>query len=75
VLEEADGLLRVRLVINSYGRPERGFRPEAIALKRGEWAQWQVNYRFADEDQWRYRFGTLSIAYGDANPGTPEPAR
>ncbi|MCL2581903.1 MAG: hypothetical protein FWE35_05545 [Streptosporangiales bacterium] len=69
-LKEADGKLRVQLEAAS-GLPQRKHRPPAIWLARGEWMQWQINYRFSGySTEWIYRFDTLNIAYGDAKPDT-----
>lgn len=75
LLREADGMLRVELVVTPFGMPRRRRRPPAIRLSQGEWVRWQVNYRFPYEDGWSYRLDTLNLAYGpvlsDVFTGTP----
>lgn len=75
LLQEAGGLLRVQLTVTPFGKPRRWRRPPAQRLARGEWLRWQVNYRFAGNDEWTYRLDTLNIAYGptqaDLFLGTP----
>ncbi|MFD8289595.1 hypothetical protein ACFV2B_15480 [Streptomyces lavendulae] len=68
LLEEDDGLLRIRLAVTPFGMPRRWRRPPAVRLARGEWLRWQVNYRFAGShgDAWTYRLDTFNIAYGPA---------
>lgn len=67
-LTRVDGRLRVQLVARS-GAPKRTHRP-TIWLERGEWARWQINYRFSGYSiEWTYRLDTLNIAYGDVKPG------
>ena len=68
LLQEADGRLRVELVVTPFGMPRRWRRPPAVRLSRGEWVRWQVNYRFSYEDGWSYRLDTLNLAYGSATP-------
>lgn len=69
-LTEAGGRLRVALVPSRMGAPERAFRPNDAWLERGEWLRWQINYRFAFYDSWKYRLDTWNIAYADAESGT-----
>ena len=64
LLREADGRLRVELVITPFGMPRRWRRPPAVWLSQDEWVRWQVNYRFPYEDGWSYRLDTLNLAYG-----------
>lgn len=64
LLGEADGRLRVELVVTPFGMPRRRRRPPAVRLSQDEWVQWQVNYRFPHEDSWSYRLDTLNLAYG-----------
>jgi hypothetical protein len=64
LLREADGRLRVELVVTPFGMPRRRRRPPAVRLSQCEWVQWQVNYRFPYEDSWSYRLDTLNLAYG-----------
>jgi hypothetical protein len=67
LLREADGLLRVELVVTPFGMPRRWRRPPAVRLSPGQWLRWQVNYRFASRDgEWTYRLDTLSICHGPA---------
>ena len=60
---EADGRLRVELVVTPFGMPRRWRRPPAVRLSRSEWVRWQVNYRFPYESGWSYRLDTLNLAY------------
>jgi hypothetical protein len=68
LLREVDGLLRVELVVTPFGMPRRWRRPPAIRLATGEWARWQINYRFATSHggEWTYRLDTLNILHGAA---------
>jgi hypothetical protein len=67
LLREADGLLRVELVITPFGMPRRWRRPPALRLAHGEWLRWQVNYRFSGRlGDWTYRLDTLNISHGQA---------
>lgn|SRR5579875_1246460 len=68
-LVEGDGRLLVRLIARSCGAPTRRYRPQAVWIQRGEWARWQINYRFGGESEWSYRLDTLNIAYGDVSSG------
>ncbi|HEY3505775.1 MAG TPA: hypothetical protein VGN37_23675 [Actinocatenispora sp.] len=67
---EAQGRLRVEVVVSALGMPRRCRRPPAVWLERGEWVRWQVNYRLAGPASrggaWRYWLDTLSLAYGPA---------
>jgi hypothetical protein len=63
LLMEADGRLRIELVVTPFGMPRRWRRPPAVRLSRGEWVRWQVNYRFPYESGWNYRLDTLNLAY------------
>jgi hypothetical protein len=77
ILREQDGLLRVEVIVNSFGMPRRRRRPPAVRLSCGEWLRWQVNYRFAGthDAEWTYGLETLNVAYGPARAnvflGTP----
>ncbi|HEY2794554.1 MAG TPA: hypothetical protein VGJ28_19495 [Micromonosporaceae bacterium] len=71
-LEEADGRLRVQLVVTSWGMPRRWRRPPSVHLEPGEWLRWQVNFRFSTpttaDGGWSYRLETLNLAYGTTTP-------
>ena len=69
LLGEADGRLRVELVVTPFGMPRRRRRPPAVRLFQGGWVRWQVNYRFPCEDSWSYRLDTLNLAYGPVLAG------
>lgn len=50
--------------------PPRQRRPPAVRLNRGQWARWQLNYRFsgaAGMQDWSYWLDTFTIAYGPVN--------
>jgi hypothetical protein len=64
LLVEADNRIRVELVATPFGLPRRWRRPPAVRLSQGEWARWQINYRFPYESGWSYRLDILNLAYG-----------
>lgn len=68
LLSEADGRLRVELMVTPFGMPRRWRRPPAVRLARGEWVQWQINCRFTCSwgGDWSYRLDTLN---GSRGPG------
>ncbi|MGW1613321.1 hypothetical protein ACWCQZ_28605 [Streptomyces sp. NPDC002285] len=71
ILREVDGLLRVDPpAVTLFAMPRRNRRPPAVRLARGQWLQWQINYRFAGSwgRDWSYRLETLNIAFGPAAP-------
>ncbi|GIG63335.1 hypothetical protein Lfu02_77070 [Longispora fulva] len=74
LLKEADGRLRVELVVTRFGLPRRLRRPPGVWLAHGEWVRWQVNYRFSAPcscgADWSYRLETLNLAFGPVVPAT-----
>jgi hypothetical protein len=75
LLKEADGLLRVQVVVTPFGAPRRDRRPPARRLRTGEWLRWQVNYRLSGYEEWTYCLHTFNVGYGPAREdlflGTP----
>jgi hypothetical protein len=67
LLREAEGRIRVELVVPPFGMPRRWRRPPAVRLIRGEWVRWQINYRFPYKSGWCYRLDTLNLAYGSVS--------
>jgi hypothetical protein len=69
-LRLADGRLRLELTPSSGGMPLRHRPAPVLSLRPGEWARWQVNYRFVERctGAWWYRSDTLNLAHGPVHP-------
>ncbi|WP_327393249.1 MULTISPECIES: hypothetical protein [unclassified Streptomyces] len=72
-LREAEGRLRIHPRVQPFlGLPPRRRRPPAVRLAPGQWARWQLNYRFssmAGTQDWSYWLDTFNIAYGPVRAG------
>lgn len=67
--QEADGFLTVGPpTLLPGGVPRRDWRRPAVRLAPGEWARWQINYRFGGNTNWTYRLDTFNVAYGPPTP-------
>ena len=67
-LRDEGGTLRVIARVEPlFGLPPRPRRPPSVRLAPGQWARWQLNYRFssaAGVQDWSYWLDTFNIAYG-----------
>ncbi|MFJ8923508.1 hypothetical protein ACIREK_29020 [Streptomyces sp. NPDC102415] len=67
-LREDGGRLRALPRVQPlFAIPPRPRRPPAVRLVPGQWARWQLNYRFssaAGVRGWSYWLDTFNIAYG-----------
>lgn len=67
-LRVRDGRLTVFVPVPEWHAiPPRPRRPPAVRLAPGEWARWQLNYRFsslAGMQDWSYWQDTVNVAFG-----------
>ncbi|MFF9193658.1 hypothetical protein ACF09L_00490 [Streptomyces sp. NPDC014779] len=69
--EEGEQLRVLPRVEPLHGLPPRPRRPPAVRLLPGQWARWQLNYRFSSAlgiRGWTYWLDTFNIAYGPVGP-------
>ncbi|MFJ4776506.1 hypothetical protein [Streptomyces sp. NPDC088762] len=68
--DEGDRLWVLAREHQLYGMPSRPRRHPAIRLSPGQWARWQLNYRFSGVGRadWSYWLDTFNVAYGLADP-------